>query len=205
MNDKDEARDAAVVIDWEFVPNNATTCFKKADTLWLDIDGACTIRGSEVPVPDNGTAKVFSLSMAPPWKPNFSADILVMGSHLHDGGEWMQTTKNGATVCDSVAKYGESEAYISTSVHDHGGSGIAGRVVVAEDVVSEKETRAPAHTIKTSHVSSISTCSLPKEKIQPGDEWSVTANYNLTDHKAMGDGADLAPIMGITMVYLVKN
>lgn len=185
MNDREESRDAAVVLDWEFVPK--TPGFKQASVLWLDIDGACTTRGSEVPVPDNGAAKVFSLSMTPPWKATFSADILFILSHLHDGGETLQTTKNGATVCDSAAKYGESEGYVSTTIHEHGGA---------------KEKR---HTVKSPHVSSMNSCFLPKDKILPGDEWTVRANYNMTNHKGNLHGGGLAPVMGISMVYVVKN
>ena len=197
MNDKPETRDAALVVDWEFVPN--TPGFKQATPLWLDIDGACGARGSQVPVPDNGAAKVFSLAMTPPWKATISADILMIGSHLHDGGESLQVTKNGATVCDSVAKYGESEGYVSTTIHEHGllaavpGSGVS------------KDKRAPAHTIKTPHLSSMSLCEPLGLKVQPGDEWSVRANYNLTNHKGMAEGSGLAPIMGIGVVYVVKN
>lgn len=198
MNDKNEARDATVVMDWEFVPN--TPSFKKADVLWLDIDGPCTTRKSEFPIPDNGAARVFSLS-SPPFKAIFSADILQVISHVHDGGESMQVTKNGATVCDSTAKYGESEGYVATSIHEHGGSGTG----TGGLAVSENEKRAPAHTIKTPHVSSINSCFLLKDKIQPGDEWSIKANYNLTNHKAMAMGSELAPIMGIGLVYIVKN
>lgn len=200
MNDKPETRDAAVVIDWEFVPNTTPgSGFKQVHPLWLDIDGACGLRGSEVPVPDNGTAKVFSLDMTPPWKATFSADIISINSHLHDGGLSLLVTKNGSTVCDSVAGYGESEGYVSTSVHEHGAL-----AVIPENGVS-KEKRAPAHTVRTPHLSSMNACVLPGTKVQPGDEWSVRANYNMTKYKGMADGNGLAPVMGIGVVYIVKN
>lgn len=192
MNDLPEARDAVVAIDWEFV--SASADFKRVTPIWLDIDGACSTRGSEVPVPDNGTAKVFSLTMTPPWTSTFSADILWVMSHLHDGGETLQVTRNGVTVCEGLAKYGESEGFVSTSVHEHGGtssSRSSGRGI---------EVR---HTTKTPHLSSVSSCSLlndQKVQVQVGDEWSVRANYDFNKHMG-GEG----PIMGIAMVYVVKN
>ncbi|KAM7199454.1 hypothetical protein V8F33_004481 [Rhypophila sp. PSN 637] len=198
MNDQTLPRDAVIVLDWEYVPSPAVD-FKHATTLWLDIDGACSPRGSSVPVPDNGTTKVFSLTMTPAWKATFPADtILFVGSHLHDGGDNIIVTRNGEVVCDSVAKYGETDAYVSTSVHEHGTGSSTG---AHEVQVMEKR-----HTTKTPHVSSISSCSpLGAHKVEVGDEWSVRANYDLGKYKAMGEGGGLAPIMGISMVYVIKN
>ncbi|KAM7224124.1 hypothetical protein V8F06_000597 [Rhypophila decipiens] len=203
MNDQTLPRDAVIVLDWEYVPSPAAAAaadFKHATPLWLDIDGACSPRGSSVPVPDNGTTKAFSLTMTPAWKATFSADtILLVGSHLHDGGDNIVVTRNGEVVCDSVAKYGETDAYVSTSVHEHGTGGTAGG---HEGQVMEKR-----HTTKTPHVSSISSCSYPlgAHKVEVGDEWSVRANYDLGKYKAMSEGGGLAPIMGISMLYVIKN
>lgn len=198
MNDQDQPRDAVVAIDWEYVPMSAAPEFKHATPLWLDIDGSCSTRASEVPVPENGNVKVFSLSMTPPWKATFSADtILSVGSHLHDGGDNLLVTRNGVTVCDGVARYGETEGYVSTSVHEH--SAIAGGGAGGHGVQQR-------HTTRTPHVSSISSCSLVgSQKVQVGDEWSVRANYNLTKYTPASHGDGLAPIMGISMIYVVKN
>ncbi|KAM7188609.1 hypothetical protein V8F20_010496 [Naviculisporaceae sp. PSN 640] len=196
MNELPQARDAIVVIDWEFVPlsSSATTAaeFKHATPLWLDIDGACSLRGSEVPVPTD--KKIFSMSMSPPWKATFAADtILWVMAHIHDGGENLVVTRNGVEVCDAVAGYGESEGYVSMVLHEHvagAGGGHMGK----------------RHTTRTPHVSSLSSCSpVGKEKVQVGDEWSVVANYNLEKYAATSEGDGLAPIMGISMVYVVKN
>lgn len=199
MNLAPQPREAVVVIDWEFVPiSSAPADFKHATPLWLDIDGACSLRASQVPVPDNGATKIFSLSMTPPWKATFAADtILWVMSHIHDGGENLLVTRNGVTVCDSVAGYGESEGYISTYVHEHGTSAGAS---------TGGGHTSKRHTTRTPHVSSLSPCSpLGKEKVQVGDEWSVRANYNLNKYTATSEGDELAPIMGISMVYVVKT
>ncbi len=46
----------------------------------------------------------------------------------------------------------------------------------------------------------------PVGRVEVGDEWGVTANYNLAEHVPLreGDGR-LAPIMGINLMYVVKD
>ncbi|KAK3316258.1 hypothetical protein B0H66DRAFT_560838 [Apodospora peruviana] len=210
MNDKMEARDAVVTIDWEFVPASSasSSSFKHATPIWLDIDGICP-GSSEVPVPDGGSSKVFSLSLSPPWTSSFSAEILWVMSHLHDGGETLQVTKNSSpVVCDSVARYGETDAYVVTEVHDHntpseGGSGSGHHG--GQHGVKRRAAAAPAHTTRMTHISSMSSCALLGKQMNVGDEWTITANYNLTDHAPMTEGDGLAPVMGISIMYVVKG
>ncbi|KAH8897007.1 hypothetical protein GQ53DRAFT_498502 [Thozetella sp. PMI_491] len=184
MNESNEARDVVLTLEWEFVPS-APPDFEVAVPIWLDIDGACLPHAAEVPVPKNEAT--FSFVMDPPWTANFSAKTLMVMNHIHDGGSNILVTKNGQTYCDGKAKYGESSGYISGM----GGMDMSGHSM--------------SHDMGMKHISSISGCST-EELIQPGDKWSVKANYNLTEHAPMIEANNVpAPIMGIGVLYVVKG
>lgn len=50
------------------------------------------------------------------------------------------------------------------------------------------------------HISSMSECS--GLTVQVGDKWSVKANYDFDKHEPMMEGSNLAPVMGIGVLYI---
>lgn len=59
---------------------------------------------------------------------------------------------------------------------------------------------------RMSHISSISGCQAPTTQINIGDEWSINAYYNFTQHMPMfeSDG-DISDVMGISLVFVAEN
>lgn len=221
MNEVHEERAAIISIDWEFVPSAAavmaSSAFASVTPLWLDIAGTCGENGSEVAVPiiTNTTATsntstgamgstpadAFSLVMDPPWTSNFSAKVLLALGHLHDGGIDFQViakeTNKDAVVCNSVAGYGESAGYVvDHPVHHHDG-----------DDDDDDHDHESQHFMTEAALSSMSSCAASGVRIKAGEKWSVQANYNFTQHAATHSHEDgmPAPVMGITLMYVVKD
>jgi hypothetical protein len=85
-----------------------------------------------------------------PWVSLYDGEIISTGGHLHDGGESVQLWQNGKQICDSVATYGGSPAYIQRVGGDMG---------------------------SMPHISSMVTCHMVGQ-VKKGDSMSITANYN---------------------------
>ncbi len=185
------AREVVITTAWDYATN--TTDFKAAVPIWLDIDGACGTytNGSEVAVPAD--AHVFSYPSPDAWSPAAAYEVLVAGSHMHDGGTRLDIAKNGAVVCEGVAHYGETPGYVST-LPDDGMSGMPGMNMAA----------SKADAGQLAHISSIHTC-FDLGATSASDKWTVTAHYNMTEHPGMEttDGA-VKPIMGIGLLYLME-
>ncbi len=182
MNDADQERDAVLTMDWEWIPAKIPG-FKPVTTVWLDVAGVCDsskIPSSEVTIPDG--AKVFNLTMVPNWTSTLAGEIILMGSHIHDGGVDGLIYKNGHVICRSVAGYGETPQFISPM----------GDMAGMEDM-------------DMVHISSMTTCE-GSLRTEIGDVWSTIASYNLTAHPPMLESATkLAPVMGISLVYIVAD
>ena len=114
-----------------------------------------------------------------PWIAPTEGRVVGIGGHLHDGGTHLDVMRNGKKVCKCSASY----------------SGDPGHEIGAETDMK----------MNMEHVSSISFCS-NKGVMQPGDEWTVTAHYNTSEHMPMEntDGS-LEPVMGISLVYYVEG
>lgn len=182
MNSSPESREAIMTIDYEFVPQPEAkeAKFERVDTMWLDV-GGCT--GSEQTVKSNTTSEY---EMAEPIEARRAGKVLGLGSHLHDGGINVEVKQNDKLICDSVAKYGESPAYVSSMPMP----AMPGR---------------PAGDMKMEHVSSISSCYKVGE-YKKGDKFSVKAYYDLEKHQGMKEAdGKLAPVMGISLVYTVPE
>lgn len=196
-------RDVYVTATWDYVAapavNASTTAAKRwapAIPVWLDIDGNCGsyTNGSEVAVPAG--VEVFSYAMPVPWHPDAAAgggapknyDVLVSASHLHDGGLQLDISKNGALVCEGVAKYGQLPEYISQ--------------VPGEDMPGMPGMSMGSTPL--THISSIHLCS-GVGATSSADQWSVTAHYNLTAHPGLETvNGQSKPIMGIGILFLVE-
>ncbi|CAK7201456.1 hypothetical protein SEUCBS139899_004160 [Sporothrix eucalyptigena] len=195
------ARKVVVTSTWDYVTAEVTNTqpegmFAAAVPVWLDIDGNCGsyTNGSEVAVPANAT--VFSYSMPAPWSPDAGKDgalrkynVLLSASHLHDGGLQLDISKNGTIVCEGVANYGETPAYIS-------------------EVPGEDMPGMPGMSMgstELTHISSIHMCS-GVGATSSDDHWSVTAHYNLTAHPGLETiNGNAKPIMGIGIMFLVET
>jgi len=205
MNDAEQPREAAVVVEWEYVP--AAARFAALRPVWIDIDGNCGsfVNYSNVPVPN---PVAFNITMATPWTANFSGEVHSVYNHLHDGGTILDISRGGKLLCHGVAGYGESPGYVAPKKehghehahqhsdrseqhggddgHDHGGSGAE----VGPETVA--------------HISSISNCTESLGQTVAGDKWSVTAHYDLVEHPPMMETDDEpSPIMGIAVVFIL--
>ncbi|KAK4183052.1 hypothetical protein QBC35DRAFT_544984 [Podospora australis] len=172
--------DAIIAIDYEFVPASLATDsgFKKVTPVWLDVAGLCSSEIFTAQVPASRTSPEFSLSMAPAWEADLSGDIISVTGHVNDGGENIEFSRNGTVVCDSRASYGDTS----------GDWGYAG------------------YQKTTEHISSMSTCSFETGRIENGDLFSVTANYNLTKHRGLEDArGKLSPVRGVGLMYVIKD
>ncbi|KAK3349995.1 hypothetical protein B0T25DRAFT_254938 [Lasiosphaeria hispida] len=183
MNEARSAKDVLVKIDWEFVKSPPAD-FKAVTPVWLDVDGPCLPRNGEVPLPENAT--VFNLVMNPPWKANFSGEVLWVIPHLHDGGDSLKVMKNNAVTCDSLPGYGETPGFRTPEV-EHGHHG-----------------RTAKRHEEMLHISSMTVCD-KIQRIEVGDTWGVKADYNLTKHAPQGEGDHLAPVMGIAVLFVVRD
>ena len=107
MNMSDEPGDVMVTITYEYIPSPSAS-FAHVQPLWLDIGPADGCRGSDMPAHANSTFNYSSTN----WVAKSDGRVTFMGSHLHDGGTHLEIQLNGDTVCNSVADYGQTPAYI---------------------------------------------------------------------------------------------
>jgi hypothetical protein len=122
--------------------------------------------------------------MKPAWKSNLAGNVTWIAGHLHDGGTHLEVLKNNNTVCDCRAAYSQSSGYVET---------MSDRMVM----------NMPGMNME--HISSISTCA-NAGSVSVGDEWSVNAYYNTSEYAPMMDSDNkLAPIMGISLLYIAHN
>lgn len=201
MNSASDTRDAFISLDWEFIPSIPSD-FRQAIPVWLDVDGTCIRRGSEVPVPDNATA--FTLVQQEAWTAQISGDVLLMASHLHDGGDSVEVIRNGQVSCNAKARYGERPGFVSSGDHSNHGGGSGGGDEEEGGHHGGHSTGLERRHEDTVHISSISVCTA-QGRVEIGDKWFVKANYNLTRYTPMSSGHHLEPVMGITQLYVAKD
>jgi hypothetical protein len=183
MNMMDMESQAIVSITYEYIPSPPPS-FGHLQPLWLDIGPGGGCNGSDRPAFAN---KTFQYS-SPAWKASTNGYVVGIGAHLHDGGTQVKVKNNGNVVCDSVARYGQSAAYIDTMPMNMTMNGMQMEM-----------------NMTVEHISSLSTC-YNLGSFKAGDEWSLTAYYNTSEYMPMQntDGS-LEPIMGISLVYFVQG
>lgn len=169
MNELKDPRDAYVTITYEYIPNRPSN-FSTVTSVWLDV-GECN--GSEVPVPEDRTS--FELQMAP-WRSTLKGRILMILSHLHDGGVHLDVIKDDEPICRSTATYGNPAD-------------------------CERKTRG----MDMSHISYISGC-YDVGRTYEGEDWTVNAHYDLAAHEPMLDKDGKPDgVMGIAVVYVIAD
>ena len=180
MNMADQQAEAILTITYEFVPSPSAS-FAHVKPLWLDIGGC---GGSEKPAFMN---KSFHYT-CPDWTVPGDGRVTFIASHLHDGGTHLEVSSNGVIVCDSIAAYGQSPAYVGSMSMNMTMNGMT----------------MPMN-MSMSHISSMSTCS-NHGVMSAGDKWSLTAHYNTSLHAPMTNmNGGLEPIMGIAIVYYAEG
>ena len=182
MNVANHSRDAVITYEWDYVAGSPDE-YARLTPLWLDVSGICG--SADVTVPSG--QDTFTYKLEPPWRSTISGEVLLTGGHVHDGGIRTELIKNGQVICDSVAGYGERPEFMEPAdgMNMDMGAGINRSMEIA-------------------HMSSMTVCrGLGPAKV--GDEWSVHAFYNLTEHRPMmGSGAPL-DVMGNVMVYIAES
>jgi len=180
MNSANLTRDAVVTWEWDYVEGQ-TTDYAHLKPLWLDVGGVCS--GAEVPVPQG--ADTFTFKQDPPWTSTICGDIITMGGHIHDGGTGVRILKNGQVICDSTTTYETSLLSLEPSGnHSHHGMG----------------------GMSVSHISSMKICNWSgMGSTSIGDEWTVEATYNISQHTPMMRDGKPDPVMGNAMVYIAES
>lgn len=185
MNMVDVPADAIMTITYEYIPSPPPS-FAHVQMLWLDIGKAGGCKGSDMPAFANSTFNYSSMA----WTAPTDGRVTFMVSHLHDGGTHINIKNNDNVVCDSVAKYGQTPAYI-------------GAMPMSMNMTMNGMTMEMNKTVED--ISSISTCS-NVGMIKAGDKWSLEAYYNTDKYMPMMSvGGSLMPIMGISLVYFVEG
>lgn len=201
MNESPGSRDAYLVLEIEYVPSS-TSDFREAIPLYLDVAGYCT--DSAVPVPEG--EEVFDKSIE--WTIGYPGEILGVWGHLHDGGTKQEVELNGEALCEHVARYGESEEYI-THVGMFDEEPADGEGGESEEEVEDEEGHGHDHSSSDHlvHISSMTYCQdVGERRFETGDVFSVKAYYDLAVHEPMaGHHGGLEPVMGISMAYVVKD
>jgi hypothetical protein len=180
MNETPDPRPAVLTIEFEYMPSKPSG-FSAMDSWWLDVAGPC--EDSDMAVPSNETAFNFSSTG---WKAPYSGSIVLMGGHLHDGGELLEITQNGKSICDFKPTYGATPGYIDMMPMN----------------MSSMPNMPAGMPMSMTHVSNISICT-NVGNFNAGDGFGIQANYNITDHAPMlGSDNTIEPVMGISIIYV---
>jgi hypothetical protein len=166
MNMAGTAKQVYVTVTFDFVPAS-TPGYKEITPVWLDVN-QCSV--SAVPAKTGQYQYDYSVTAGQ------NSKLIGIGGHIHDGGTHLGVYKNGQQVCDSIATYGGTPAYIEgPDSLDMPGMG---------------------------HISQMSRCqgteTNPVTSIKTGDVIKISAFYDSNAHMQMGT----EPVMGIAVGYL---
>jgi hypothetical protein len=165
MNLTAQPEQVFITVTFDHVPST-TPGYRPMTPMWLDINQCGT---SEAPA---RTGRYhYSYLLTSQW----TGRLLGIGGHLHDGGTNLTIARNNQIVCDSVARYGGTPAFV--------------------------EGAGSLHMPGMAHISAMSQChgtrAAPVTSIRPGDVLALQANYDADAHTQMGTHA----IMGIAIGY----
>jgi len=165
MNLNAAPKQAYITVTFNYVPDT-TPGMREITPVWMDVNQCAT---SQVRAQTGQYSYKYSVTA------DRNGKMLGIGGHIHDGGTHLVVSKNGQTVCDSVATYGGTPEYI-------------------EGPESMDMPGMP-------HISKMSTCqgtqANPVTTIKPGDVLSIEAFYDSNAHMQMGT----EPVMGIAIGY----
>jgi len=169
MNMNEKPITVYLTLTYEYVPGPPKEGWMRTRAVWFDVTG-CFKASEQVPP----KTPQFTLRSSG-WKSSLEGQLLSIGGHLHDGGVDVQSFHNGEKLCDSVAAYGESPAYIQ---------------------------RSPAREAGMKHISSQTWCKM-MGPIRKGDKFHIEANYDMEKNMPMKNARKkLSTVMGISIMYV---
>ncbi|PKS11565.1 hypothetical protein jhhlp_003330 [Lomentospora prolificans] len=233
MNESALSRAAYLTVDYEFLPAaSAPASFRPALPIWLDISGTCsngqynvttddpvfdaeiawdaTVSGEILNVighlHDGGVRQDFSvngeLACEHTARYGEAAEFIThvgmygneeTGEDGHDHGDGSHSHDDGEPGHD----HGEGEGETG---HDHG-QGAEGEAE-HDHADGGHDHGSDGHIM---HISSIRTCR-DLGRFAVGDELSIKAYYNFTQHQPMaGHHGGLEPVMGISILYVLED
>jgi hypothetical protein len=170
MNQNAHTVQVVFTMIFEYVPEPGRWNFTEEVPLFLDV-GDCYVH--ERPAAQDSVFQYTSQ----PWASTTEGHMVIMGGHVHDGGERVVLSHNDREICEMVATYSNE---------------------------SDLEGMYPRDSPSSRHITDVSWCTDPGE-LKLGDSLSITAFYNTTRNrpllKANGEVQD---VMGISMVYVGK-
>jgi hypothetical protein len=178
MNMNIEDKTVYLTVTYEYLDGPLRKGWMDIKPVWLDID-QCGL--SEVRPPKESGK--FTLT-SKPWIPTFEGLLGGLAGHVHDGGVNVQISAADDTeVCNSVAKYAESEEYVYTA---------------------PSRAMNDMHIAKN-HISSMSQCWLGDMKIselKKTQSWILKGNYDYDKFEGNTEDGKQADVMvlGIMMV-----
>ncbi len=194
MNMVEYSREAVLTMTWEYIPS-VPSGFDKLKPLWLDIGGCGS---SEVAAKTN---PVFQYTDTAPWTSNFTGRITTMAGHLHDGGTHLTITKNNAVLCDCVAAYGQSAAYVD------GGSASMSSSMSGMSMQPRAATSMAGMSMgvsmSTSSMMDISESSVPKTTKTASSMVGMSMGTSTSMHKSTSTSTSMAGMnMGSDTVHI---
>lgn len=151
-----------LTMTYDYVDGPLPSGWKDIKPVWLDVDQCGS---SEVDPPqEKGSFAITSK----PWTPNFPGEVLSLGGHLHDGGTNLETFAANSSICNSHAKYAESEKYVFKDAKKMPAMG--------GDLVAEN------------HISSMGWCNKEaKVKLSKDQSWVLKGNYDYAKYEGNKD------------------
>ncbi|KAK3360639.1 hypothetical protein B0T25DRAFT_629665 [Lasiosphaeria hispida] len=179
MNIDEKPQTVYLAIDYEYIEGTPDG-FDIVFPVWLDFKGNCLNESTGAWQGEAFEAKS-KTSFTAPW----SANLILMVPHTHDGNTKQEVFLNGTSICQNVPGYGETAEFVS-HVNEHG---------------HDHDHGSSEHVL---HVSSISQCS-DVIKTNPRDRFTISSTYSMKEHPAMKDhDGSLEPIMGIEFLHFAR-
>ncbi|KAF1811640.1 hypothetical protein P152DRAFT_514786 [Eremomyces bilateralis CBS 781.70] len=184
MNENMEDKVVYLTVTYDYVEGDPEG-YADVRPIWFDIVKCGT---SELPSPrDSDSFEITS----PPWTPDFDAEIIGFGGHLHDGGTSVIVSVDGRSIGVSNASYTE----YTVAVPDHD--------------PNRGETGHGHGSNQTTHLSGMSPIigtDLIERELAKGQKWEIKATYDygLYEPERGMDGA-LENIMGIAIMFVIPD
>lgn len=108
MNWSTETRTVKIKVTFKYATGSDATSRTNLRPWWLDVDGCSTDSLIEVPIGFSDTTRDIRAPSA--------GRVIAIAGHIHDHGvndELHNNSNREALICNSVARYGETEGYVS--------------------------------------------------------------------------------------------
>jgi hypothetical protein len=178
MNMNMEDKTVYLTVTYEYLNGPMREGWLDTKPVWLDID-QCGL--SEVhPPKESGKYTLTSI----PWTPTFEGIIGGVGGHVHDGGVNVQIFATEDTeVCNSVAKYSESEEFVYTA---------------PSRVMNDMH-------IAKNHISSMSSCwsgDMKVQELKKTQKWILKGHYDYDTFEGNTEAGKQADVMVLGIMFV---